>query len=263
MMEFKYYQVDAFTDKIFGGNPACVVPLDSWLPDHLLQKIALENAVTETAFFILMGDKIQLRWFTPEIEMDLCGHATLATAHVLNQVLNIKANAYIFSTLSGELVVEENGGLYSMALPVRIAAPTPLPDQLRTSFSIVPLESYKARDWLLVYDSVESIKNIKVNRAEFDKLNMLTGGVIITAEGTECDFVSRYFCPQASILEDPVTGSSHCTLIPYWSKRLGRTEMTAMQLSERIGILQCTMLQDVVIVAGRAVTYSSGVIYIP
>ncbi len=262
-MEFKYYQVDAFTDKIFGGNSACVVPLDSWLRDDLLQKIALENAVAETAFFIITGDMIQLRWFTPEIEMDLCGHATLATAHVINHILKIKESAYIFSTLSGELVVKESGGLYSMALPIRVAAPTPLPDQLRDSFSIVPLESYKARDWLLVYDSVESIKNIKINRAEFDKINMLTGGVIITAQGIECDFVSRFFSPQASILEDPVTGSSHCTLIPYWSERLGRKEMTAMQLSERVGILKCTMLQDVVLVAGKAVTYSSGVFYIP
>jgi PhzF family phenazine biosynthesis protein len=179
-MKLELYQIDAFTDKIFGGNPACVVPLDDWLPDDILMKITQENAVAETAFFIDKGDKIHLRWFTPEIEMDLCGHATLATAHCLKTILNYPEDTMVFETLSGDLTVTVKKDVYSLDFPSRMPTISSLPEIIKESLNIQPKEVYKSRDYVLIYDKEEDIKNIKINRQLFDQINLDPGGVIIT-----------------------------------------------------------------------------------
>ena len=257
-MKLELYQIEAFTTKTFGGNPACVIPLTDWLPDDILLKITQENAVAETAFFVDKGNKVHLRWFTPEIEMDLCGHATLATAHCLKSILNYPNNKIIFETLSGELTVTVENDLYSLDFPSRMPVASELPEIIKNALNIQPKEVYKSRDYLLVYDTEQEIKNIKIDRLIFDQINLDPGGVIVTAKGENCDFVSRFFTPQASILEDPVTGSAHCSLIPFWSLRLEKKELNAIQISDRIGKLKCQNKRDRVIISGNAKTYSIG-----
>jgi len=257
-MELKIYQIDAFTDTIFGGNPACVVPLDNWLSDDILLKITKENAVAETAFFVDKGDKIHLRWFTPEIEMDLCGHATLATAHCLKTLLDYKKDEIVFETLSGDLIVKAEEGLYKMDFPARMPVADILPENILKSLNFQPKEVLKSRDYVLVYENEAAIRNIQIDRQLFDQINLVTGGVIITAIGDDCDFVSRFFTPQASILEDPVTGSAHCSLVPFWSKRLDKKVLYAKQVSERLGKLYCEDKGDRVIISGTAKTYFVG-----
>lgn len=261
-MKLNIYQIDAFTDKIFGGNPACVVPLNDWIPDDILLKIAKENAVAETAFFIEKDDKIHLRWFTPEIEMDLCGHATLAAAYCLKTILNCSKETIVFETMSGDLIVTEKNDLYSLDFPSRMPTVSTLPEIIKKSLNIQPNEVLKSRDYLLIYDSEMQIKNIKINRLYFDQINLDPGGIIVTAKGDNCDFVSRFFTPQASILEDPVTGSAHCSLIPFWSERLQKKELKAIQISERVGTLYCLHKEDRVIISGKAKTYAIGHIWI-
>lgn len=261
-MKLEFYQIDAFTDEIFGGNPACVVPLQDWLPDDTLLKIAQENAVAETAFFVKKGDKIHLRWFTPEIEMDLCGHATLATAHCLKSILNHTPDQIVFETLSGDLMVSIKNDLYSLDFPSRMPVVAELPEVIRESLNIQPKEVHKSRDYLLVYDTEKAIEHIKIERQVFDQINLDPGGVIVTAQGEHSDFVSRFFTPQASILEDPVTGSAHCSLIPFWSSRLKKDELKAIQISNRIGKLHCQNKEDRVIISGNARTYAIGHIWI-
>ena len=257
-MKLDIYQINAFTKSTFGGNPACVIPLKNWLPEKTLLKIAKENAVAETAFFIDKGNKIHLRWFTPEIEMDLCGHATLATAHCLKSILNFPNNKITFETLSGDLTVSKKNDLYHLNLPSRIPRLSELPELIKKSLNIQPKEVYKSRDYLLIYNNEHEVENIKINKQIFDQINLDPGGVIVTSKGDNCDFVSRYFTPQASILEDPVTGSAHCSLIPFWSSRLNKKELLAMQISERQGKLFCKDKGDRVIVSGHAKTYSIG-----
>jgi PhzF family phenazine biosynthesis protein len=257
-MKLELYQIDAFTDKVFGGNPACVVPLNEWLPDDLLRKIAQENAVAETAFFVDNGDKIHLRWFTPEIEMDLCGHATLAAAHCLKTILHYPPKSIIFETLSGDLTVKASNGMYTMDFPSRMPVADTLPPEIEDALNIKPVEVYKSRDYLLVYAGEQEIKNIKIDRHRFDQINLDPGGVIVPAKGEDCDFVSRFFTPQASILEDPVTGSAHCSLIPFWAQRLGKQTLQARQLSNRVGHLYCEDKGDRVWISGTAKTYSAG-----
>ncbi|MBF7092118.1 PhzF family phenazine biosynthesis protein [Flavobacterium sp. ALJ2] len=261
-MKLNLYQIDAFTDKIFGGNPACVVPLESWLPDEILLKIAQENAVPETAFYVVTDKRVHLRWFTPEIEMDLCGHATLATAHTLKSILNYPENTIVFDTLSGELIVTIDKDVYTLDFPSRKPVPTELPEIIRDSLNIQPKTVLKSRDYVLIYETEQQIKDIVIDRQTFDKLNLDPGGVIVTAKGTHCDFVSRFFTSQASILEDPVTGSAHCSLIPYWSEQLGKKEMHAKQLSEREGTLYCVDNGERVLISGKAKTYSTGTFWI-
>lgn len=261
-MKLQLFQVDAFTDKIFGGNPACVVPLDEWLPDTILLHIAKENAVAETAFFILKDDKVQLRWFTPEIEMDLCGHATLATAHCLKTILGYPADIMVFDTASGELNVTSQDGMYQLDFPSRKPVPSALPENIAQSLNVQPNEVLKSRDYVLVYNNEIEIRNIKIDRRLFDLVNLDPGGVVVTAPGSRCDFVSRFFTPQASILEDPVTGSAHCSLIPFWSSRLDKKDLFAMQLSERVGKLFCRDNGDRVIIGGHAKTYSEGYLWL-
>lgn len=257
-MNYNLYQIDAFTDNIFGGNPACVVPLENWLPNDILLKIAKENSVAETAFFVKKGEKFHLRWFTPDIEMDLCGHATLATAHCLITSLNYPKDEIIFETLSGNLLVKVENGLYKMDFPSRMPVLHDLPSIILQSLNIKPLEIYKARDYVLVYENETQIKNIKIDRQLFDQINLDPGGVIVTAIGDNCDFVSRFFTPQASILEDPVTGSAHCSLIPFWAKRLNKNELFAIQISDRLGKLYCEDRGERVLISGKARTYSVG-----
>ncbi len=257
-MKLPLFQIDAFTNEIFSGNPACVVPLKEWLPDEILLKIAQENAVAETAFFIDHGEKVHLRWFTPEVEMDLCGHATLAASHALKAILNHPGDKIIFETLSGELEVKVENGLYTLDFPSRRPTPEKLPELLADSLNTQPEEVLKARDFVLVFPSEEDVKNIEINRLHFDQLQLGTGGVIFTAPGKDCDFVSRFFTPRATVFEDPVTGSAHCSLIPYWSNRLGKSDLYAKQISPRGGSLICRNGGDRVFISGNARTYSIG-----
>lgn len=260
-MKLAIYQVDAFTDSLFGGNPACVVPLQAWLPDELLLKIARENAVAETAFLTDNGSSFHLRWFTPEFEMDLCGHATLAAAHYLATIAGAGADQFVFTGRSGQLLVTVSGGWYTLDFPSRRPVPAVLPGNLLQSLSIAPAEVLRARDYVLVYETETQVRDIQINRALFDLLNLDPGGVVITAPGVNSDFVSRFFTPQASIFEDPVTGSAHCSLIPYWAEKLGKQEMLALQLSERGGRLRCGNRGERVLIAGQAKTYSAGVFW--
>ncbi|MEP7377536.1 MAG: PhzF family phenazine biosynthesis protein [Chitinophagaceae bacterium] len=260
-MKLDLYQVDTFTDKIFGGNSACVVPLKEWLPDELLFKIAKENAVAETAFFISTRAEFDLRWFTPEIEMDLCGHATLAVAHILKTILNYGKDNVIFHSRSGILQVSVENDLYTLDFPSRMPEPAILHDIIKTSLNKQPREVLLSRDFVLVYEEEQDVRDIQINRQIVDQINLDPGGIIITAPGDHCDFVSRFFTPQASIFEDPVTGSAHCSLIPYWSKRLNKKAMVALQLSERMGKLYCEDKGERVLIAGNAKTYSAGVLW--
>lgn len=262
-MTYSLYQIDAFTNRIFGGNPACIVPLEEWLPDPILLKIAQENAVAETAFFIQKERAIPLRWFTPEFEMDLCGHATLATAHCLKTILHYPQNTIQFNTASGLLTVTCDGDWYHLDFPTRMPTPATLPPIIEKALSHLPKEVFKARDYVLVYDNETAIQNITINRTYFDQINLDPGGVVVTAVGDNSDFVSRFFTPQASILEDPVTGSAHCSLIPFWAKRLKKDQLSAIQLSERIGHLQCKAKGDRVQISGQARTYFIGKFEIP
>lgn len=256
-MELIVYQINAFTEHLEGGNPACVVELQYWLENDLLLKIAKANAVSETAFFIQKGTHFHLRWFTPEIEMDLCGHATLATAHVLKTILNHPENCLKFDTLSGELLVNVNQNLYSLDLPSRKPISSDISEIILNSINIKPTEILKSRDYVLVYESEEDIKKIIINTSIFDQINLDPGGVIVTAKGDDCDFVSRYFTPQSSILEDPVTGSAHCSLIPYWGEKLKKKTLIAKQLSERQGTLFCVDKGNRVEISGYAKTFST------
>ena len=261
-MKLKLFQIDSFTDKIFGGNPACVMPLNDWLPDDVLMKIAQENSVAETAFFIVENDIVHLRWFTPDVEMDLCGHATLATAHALKTELGYSDSLIRFSTLSGILSVRVENDMYMLDFPSRMPVNAQLPEELLKSLNIAPRETFKARDFVLIYESEQEIRDISINRQLFDTVNLGTGGVIVTAEGIDCDFVSRFFTPGATFLEDPVTGSAHCSLIPYWSQRLCKKIMNAKQLSKRGGVLYCEDKGDRVIIGGKAKTYFVGTVFI-
>ena len=255
------YQIDAFTDKIFGGNPAAVCPLDSWPADTVLQNIAIENNLAETAFFIhLEGNKYHLRWFTPEIEIDLCGHATLASAYVIFNELNQEADELVFESKSGILKVKKQGAYLELDFPSRPPVKADLPATIADALSIQPVEVWKSRDYLLVYNSEEEVQKLIPNVGLLNEINSSPGGIIATAIGAadEVDFVSRFFTPQASVFEDPVTGSAHCTLVPYWSERLGKTSFRALQISDRGGELLCKLKGDRVTIKGKAVKYLEG-----
>lgn len=260
-MRLELYQINAFTDKMFGGNPACVVPLLEWLPDEMLKQIAKENAVAETAFFIDKGDTIHLRWFTPDIEMDLCGHATLATAHCLKTILYYAKNPIIFNTLSGDVIVTAENDFYALDLPSRMPVSDSLPQAVRDALNIQPIEVLKSRDYVLVYESESDIKDLIIDRQIFDQVNLDPGGVIVTAKGDKADFVSRFFTPQSTFLEDPVTGSAHCSLVPFWAQRINKQSMLAYQLSEREGTLHCECKGDRITLSGNAKTYFSGIMW--
>ncbi|MDG2372036.1 MAG: PhzF family phenazine biosynthesis protein [Flavobacteriaceae bacterium] len=261
-MKLPIYQIDAFTNKVFGGNPACVVPLEKWIEDDILIKIAQENAVPETAFFVETENGFHLRWFTPEIEMDLCGHATLATAFVIKNFLSYFINEINFKTLSGNLKVTSSGDFFTLDFPTRHPVESDLPKIIKNALNIFPIQVFKSRDYLLIYNNQSDIENITVDPQILNQLDLKTGGIIVTAKGDSVDFVSRFFTPRASTFEDPVTGSAHCSLIPYWSKRLNKNQMKAIQLSKRKGELLCVNNNDRVLITGKAKIYSKGNIWI-
>lgn len=261
-MQLPIFQVDAFTDKTFGGNPAAVCPLEYWLPDDVMQKIAMENSVAETAFFIQSNDVFEIRWFTPEIEMDLCGHATLATAHVIVRHLNYQLSSLKFRSKSGILTVTVENEFLTMDFPSRRPESSDVPQIILDAIQVKPVEILKSRDYVLVFECEEAIRSMKPNQGILNQINIDPGGVVVTAQGNEVDFVSRFFTPQASIFEDPVTGSAHCSLIPYWSERLGKKSLLALQVSPRIGKLLCKDLGERVLISGEAVTYLEGQITI-
>jgi predicted PhzF superfamily epimerase YddE/YHI9 len=255
-MRLPYYHVDAFTGAVFGGNPAGVCPLDYWLPDEILQRIAAENNLSETAFFTREAGFFHLRWFTPEVEVDLCGHATLAPAHVLFTELGYQEQKVCFQTKSGLLTATRREMMIELDFPSRPPAPCAAPENLSRGLGKQPREVLKARDYVAVFDSQTEVAALKPAMELLARLDCL--GIIATARGNDADFVSRFFVPAAGIPEDPVTGSSHCSLIPYWSERLGKRELFARQISKRGGELFCRDLGERVGISGRAVTFSRG-----
>jgi PhzF family phenazine biosynthesis protein len=252
------FQVDAFTGAVFAGNPAAVCPLETWLPDSVMQSIAAENNLAETAFFVPQNGTFHLRWFTPMCEVDLCGHATLASAHVLFEELGYKAESIRFETKSGELVVEREGGRLTMDFPARPPEPVEPDPALSSCLGGAPTEVLAARDYLVVYGSEEEVKALQPEMASLSKIDRFA--TIVTAPGRDCDFVSRFFAPAKGIPEDPVTGSSHCTLIPYWAKKLGKTRLHARQVSPRSGELFCELAGDRVKISGHAALFLKGLI---
>jgi PhzF family phenazine biosynthesis protein len=257
MMKRKIFQVDAFASKVFQGNPAAVSPLDEWLPDELLQKIAEENNLSETAFFVVGTEKVALRWFTPLDEVDLCGHATLAAAHVLYQHLGYVNQQIIFTTKSGELIVSKVDAGYSMNFPASSLEKITPPSYLLKGLGVVqPKAVMAAFDYIVVLNSVEDVINITPDFTSLMKLDRR--GVIVTAQGSDVDFVSRCFFPKLRVNEDPITGSAHCELAPYWAEQLNKTHLSARQLSKRSGIIDCQLENDRVILTGNAVDYLSG-----
>jgi len=250
------FQIDAFTGRQFGGNPAAVCPLDGWISDSLMQDIAGENNLAETAFFVRNGGCFDLRWFTPEMEVDLCGHATLAAAFVIFQYIDTSLEEVEFSTQSGVLRVEKEGDLLAMDFPSRPPVEERIEEELIPALGTAPVTVLKSRDYFAVYETENQIRDLNPDFTLLSRLECL--GVIVTARGSETDFVSRFFAPGAGIPEDPVTGSAHCTLIPYWAEVLGKKTLHARQLSSRGGEIFCEDLGGRVKIAGKAVKYLEG-----
>lgn len=251
-MRLKQYQVDAFASRAFEGNPAAVCPLAGWLDDALMQAIAEENNLAETAFFVPAGEGFELRWFTPVAEVDLCGHATLAAAHVLFEHLGYARPMISFATRSGALRVQRRGRLLEMDFPSTPAGPCAVPEGLVAGLGRQPLEVLAADDYLAVFGSEAEVRAIRPNHGWLSQLDRR--GVIVSAAGDEVDFVSRFFAPKYGIPEDPVTGSAHCILTPYWAAKLGRTSLNARQVSKRGGNLGCALQGERVLLSGSAIT---------
>lgn len=255
-MELRIFQVDAFTSTVFCGNPAAVCPLESWLDDDVLQRIAIENNLSETAFFVGADGEYELRWFTPGTEVDLCGHATLATAWVLSNEYGETASPIRFRTRSGELRVSKSGDDFIMDFPLQLAKSCPVPPQLLPALGVQALEVLGAEDFLVVVENEETVKQMSPEFVELKGLPLR--GVIVTAPGENVDFVSRWFGPNVGVDEDPATGSSHTTLAPYWAEKLGKDELTARQISQRTGEFFCKVGKERVFITGSAVKYMEG-----
>lgn len=257
-MTLKIYQVDAFTDQVFSGNPAAICPLDEWLDDKRMQQIAMENNLAETAFYVRRGDGYDIRWFTPTVEVDLCGHATLASAFVLFNHEGYAEDLVSFhSPRSGPLTVRRDGDFLVLNFPADVYAPVPVTPELTACVGITPTAAYKGKtDYMLVFETEAHIQSAKPDLGRIAQLP--ARGVIITAQGNEVDFVSRFFGPQSGVDEDPVTGSAHTTLIPYWADAFGKDKLTARQLSARGGYLKCRYLGDRVEIGGQAKLYLTG-----
>ncbi|MGR3220147.1 MAG: PhzF family phenazine biosynthesis protein [Candidatus Anammoxibacter sp.] len=259
-MKIPIFQIDTFTNHIFAGNPAAVCPLTYWPADVQLQSIAAENNLSETAFFVNKETHYELRWFTPTTEVDLCGHATLAAAFVILNHLNTLKSVVNFKTKSGTIIVKRKGKYLSMDFPCREPQFCNVPDGLISAIGKKPVKVLaSSRDYMLIFDSEDDVRSIQPDMAMLQTIDR--PGVIITAKGTRSDFVSRFFAPKLGILEDPVTGSAHCTLVPYWSKRLSKSRLHAIQLSSRKGELFCEYLNDRVLISGQAVRYLEGSIF--
>jgi PhzF family phenazine biosynthesis protein len=258
-MKIKIYQVDAFTTHLFSGNPAAVCPLDGWLSDETMHNIAMENNLAETAFYVNENGKFRIRWFTPKVEVALCGHATLASSHILFNHEGYTGEEIIFNSLSGPLKVKKNGEQLILDFPADMVAPSSLTAELRTAFHALPSEVWKGKtDYMLVYDNEDTIASLQPDFGILSKAPVR--GVIVTAKGKKSDFVSRFFAPGSGIDEDHVTGSAHTLLTPYWSGKLGKQSMTAIQLSPRKGHLQCAFSGNRVMIGGNARTYMTGTI---
>jgi len=260
-MKLPYYEISAFTTNPFGGNPAGVCPLERWLPDAVLQGIAANNNLAETAFTAPRGDDFELRWFTPAVEMDLCGHATLAAASVLFNERGLPGDNVRFHSRSGELNVARAGDMLTLDFPSRPPAPCTVPEALIRGLGAKPSEVLKARDYLAVFASEAEVRALRPDFVALRTLDCL--GIIVTAPGGDCDFVSRFFAPAAGVDEDPVTGSAHCTLIPYWATRLGKAKTHARQVSARGGELFCELVGERVRIGGTAMLYLRGEIQVP
>jgi len=264
MMKYPIYQVDAFTNHLFGGNPAAVCPLDEWLPDDIMQKLGTENNLAETTFIVEEKDGYRIRWFTPSVEVKLCGHATLATAHVFYTELGYNKPEIKFNSLSGILKVSRKGeGTYTLDFPADKPQPVETPpaaifNGLGIAFAPVFKTSF---DYLVVLDNQKAIEALT---PDFKLLSSIEArGVVVTAKGDDVDFVSRCFFPQSGIDEDPVTGSAHTATTPFWAQQLNKTKLKALQLSRRRGFLECELVEDRVLISGNAVTYLKGEYYLP
>ena len=260
-MRIPYFHVDAFASEPFHGNPAGVCPLDKWLSDDVLQKIAAEHNLSETAFFAREQEYYRLRWFTPAMEVDLCGHATLASAFVLFSELGFQGDSIRFESRSGTLIASRRGELIELDFPSRPPEPCVTPPDLVKALGREPREVLRSRDYFAVFDSQEEVAALTPDFDLLMKMDCL--GIIVTARGSDSDFVSRFFAPRAGIDEDPVTGSAHCSLIPFWAARLGKAELFARQISRRGGALWCQHLGDRVGIGGRAVIYGQGKVHVP
>ncbi|MFT5837915.1 MAG: PhzF family phenazine biosynthesis protein [Flavobacteriales bacterium] len=255
-MEIDIFQVDAFAEQVFKGNPAAVCPLNFWIADELLQNIAMANNLSETAFFVPYQDKFQLRWFTPSHEVDLCGHATLAAAHILFKYLGHEKSEICFSTKSGDLLVTKKSMGLEMDFPASFPKSVIAPDNLLLGLGIKPKAVSAAFDYIVELDDEEAVSTLVPDFALWKTLELR--GVVVTAIGNDVDFVSRCFFPKLKVNEDPVTGSAHCELAPYWSKKLAKNEFIVKQLSQRTGQMECQLLGNRVLLRGRAVDYMRG-----
>lgn len=255
-MKLSIYQVDAFASKVFEGNPAAVCPLDEWLPDDLMQQIAMENNLSETAFFVKHNDKYRLRWFTPTTEVDLCGHATLASAHVLFEHLDYNQKTIRFDSNSGELQVQKKEDRLGMNFPAAEINKVEVSQFLEEAIGVPAKELYRDTDYLYVVETEKEVRNLNPDIRELAKADVR--GIIVTAPGDEFDFVSRFFAPAAGVDEDPVTGSTHTMLTPYWSNRLGKEKLVGRQVSRRGGMVYCHHLGNRVEICGQACTVMKG-----
>jgi len=263
----QYHVIDVFTDRLFGGNPAGVCLLEKWLSDDILQSIATENNLSETAFLVKQDGYYDLRWFTPTIEVELCGHATLASAFVLFEAAEKAAGEIKFKTMSGMMAATKENNLFYLDFPSRPVVPCPMFQSFERAFGMKPVAAYKAVDFLVLLNSEEAVRRVAPDFSVLKQIKDEAGldddsfGTIITAEGSDCDFVSRFFAPNAGIDEDPVTGRAHCSLIPFWSERLGKSKLIARQMSKRGGVLYCENCGERVKIGGNAVRYLQGEIY--
>lgn len=257
-MKLKIYQVDAFTSRVFAGNPAAVCQLDAWLPDSLMQSIALENNLSETAFFVAEEDHFSIRWFTPTTEVNLCGHATLASAFVLFECAGHESDRIDFASRSGMLSVSRTDDLLVLDFPVQRPEPCSLPEELVSAFGHEPVECLRAADYVAIFEDEREVRSAN---PDIDALRALESrGVIISAVGDDCDFVARFFGPNVGVAEDPVTGSAYTQLVPYWATKTGKARFHARQVSERGGELHCELAGDRVLIGGRAAKYLEGFI---
>jgi len=259
-MKLNIYQIDAFAQKPFEGNPAAVVPLKKWLPEEIMQAVAEENNLSETAFFVPNDNGFHIRWFTPKMEVKLCGHATLASGYVLFNLLGHGSDTITFDSLSGPLSVTRTDGLLTLNFPVQNPEPCDTPHDLIEGLGQSPLACYRNDDYMAVFGNEEEIAAITPNPFALAKLGLR--GIIVTAPSSQFDFVARFFAPKYGIPEDPVTGSAYTQLMPYWAEKLGQTKLRAKQLSSRSGKVLCELIEDRVLISGSAIKYMEGVIEI-
>ncbi len=259
-MKLPLFQVDAFTSKLFAGNPAAVCPLESWLPDELLQKIAAENNLAETAYFLREAEGYHLRWFTPGVEVDLCGHATLASAWVIMNELDKSATTVRFRSRGGELSVSRKGEIYTLDFPSRMPERLSANAHLEEALGAKIVELWGARDYMAVLESEAAVRGLKPNMEKLRDVDRFA--VIVTAGASEYDFVSRFFAPAKGVDEDPVTGSAHCTLAPFWAERLAKNPVLGYQASARGGEVHCEVRGERVLLSGHAVKYLEGWIFV-